>query len=76
MTAEVDTELMLEATAKHVREALAKLSANERVVIELAFFDANTDRQVAVLLDLPEGTIKTRIRSGLSRLYGLLHKEN
>ncbi len=51
-----------------VREAVAELSDGEREAIELAYFGGKTYREVAVLLEQPEGTIKSRIRSGLMRL--------
>lgn len=54
--------------AEHVREAVASLAPGERQAIELAYFGGHTYREVAVLLDEPEGTIKTRIRSGMTRL--------
>lgn len=54
--------------AEHVREAVATLSPSERVAIELAYFGGHTYREVAVILDEPEGTIKTRIRTGMIRL--------
>jgi RNA polymerase sigma-70 factor, ECF subfamily len=57
---------------EHVREALAKLSPGERDAIELAYFGGHTYREVAVLLEQPEGTVKSRIRSGLVRLRGAL----
>jgi len=54
--------------ADHVREALVSLTEGERTAIELAYFAGYTYRQVAVALNEPEGTIKSRIRSGLMRL--------
>jgi RNA polymerase sigma-70 factor (ECF subfamily) len=56
------------AVQDHVAAALATLPDEERRPIELAYFGGRTYRDVAVLLDAPEGTVKSRIRSGLRRL--------
>jgi RNA polymerase sigma-70 factor (ECF subfamily) len=60
------------AIAEEVRGAMSVLSAAERTAIELAYFGGHTYRQVATILDQPEGTVKSRIRSGLRRLRGAL----
>ena len=70
--AEVDSDLMADLTNRELHKAMQKLSATERSAISLAFFGSQTYKQVAVTLGIPEGTAKTRIRSGLARLHSLL----
>ena len=56
------------AVAEQVRGAMHALPINERKPIELAYFGGHSYREVALMLDEPEGTVKSRIRSGLRRL--------
>ena len=51
-----------------VRRALSQLSELQREAVELAYFGGHTYREVAVLLDVAEGTVKSRIRDGMIRL--------
>ena len=54
--------------ADELLDALASLPSPERDAIDLAYYCGHTYREVAELLAVPEGTVKSRIRSGLGRL--------
>jgi RNA polymerase sigma-70 factor, ECF subfamily len=54
--------------ADEVRGALQTLPEQERRAVELAYFGGHSYREVARLLNLPEGTVKGRIRTALSKL--------
>lgn len=56
------------ALAEDVKKALNVLPPEERRAIELAFFVGLTYVKVAEVLDEPEGTVKSRIRSGMRRM--------
>ena len=60
------------AWADEVHGALAMLSAAQREVIELAYFDEFTQSEIADALGIPLGTVKTRTARGLQRLAALL----
>jgi RNA polymerase sigma-70 factor (ECF subfamily) len=60
------------ALADQVATAMGELTADERRAIELAYFEGCTYREVAQVLDQPEGTVKSRIRSGMRRLRDAL----
>ncbi len=55
-----------------VRAALASLDAPLRRAVELAFLSGLSHAEVAVALQVPLGTAKTRIRTGLTRLRVIL----
>jgi RNA polymerase sigma-70 factor (ECF subfamily) len=54
--------------ARQVRTALNELPGEQRQVIELAYFGGFTHTQIAEMLGLPPGTVKGRMRLGLSKL--------
>ncbi len=51
-----------------IRELLARLPADQKLVLEKAFFEDKTHNVIAEELNLPLGTVKSRIRLALSRL--------
>ena len=62
-------------TAWRVHRALEVLPEHERPVIELAYWRGLSQSEIAKELDLPLGTVKTRTRSALARLAGVLEGE-
>jgi RNA polymerase sigma-70 factor (ECF subfamily) len=62
-------------TAWRVHRALEELNANERSVIELAYWSGLSQSEIAEFLNIPLGTVKTRTRAALARLAVLLEEE-
>ena len=73
--AEVSTPLELVAereAAASVEAALGRLAPEQREVLVLSIWGGCTQREVAEALELPLGTVKTRQRTALQRLRGLV----
>lgn len=54
--------------AERIREAVARLPDEHRPVIELRFFAGASLDEIAALLDIPPGTVKSRLHNGLEKL--------
>jgi RNA polymerase sigma-70 factor (ECF subfamily) len=65
---DTETEVERREDASQVRTALAELPADQRQVIELAYFGGFTHSQIADILKLPAGTVKGRMRLGMTKL--------
>ena len=63
-------ELRLEV--ERVRHCIDGLTARQRDAVTLAYYGGHSYAQVATLLSLPTGTVKTRMRDGLIRLRDCL----
>jgi RNA polymerase sigma-70 factor (ECF subfamily) len=63
-----DVEVLRRESAGAVRGALHALPAEQRRVIELAYFGGMTHVEISDLLGMPVGTVKSRMRLGLARL--------
>jgi RNA polymerase sigma-70 factor (ECF subfamily) len=63
-----DVEVERRDEALHVHSALRELPADQRRVIELAYFGGFSHSQIAEMLKLPTGTVKGRMRLGLTKM--------
>jgi RNA polymerase sigma-70 factor (ECF subfamily) len=76
-SAEIDFDEVAETVearleAQRVRHCLGGLTDLQRESVTLAYYDGYTYPQVAELLQAPLGTVKTRMRDGLTRLRDCL----
>jgi RNA polymerase sigma factor (sigma-70 family) len=55
-----------------LKKMILKLKDEQRLLIDLSYFQGFTHEQIAKALDIPLGTVKTRIRSALTQLRALL----
>jgi RNA polymerase sigma-70 factor (ECF subfamily) len=58
-----------------LRGALAKLAAEQALLLQLSFFEERSHATIARELGIPLGTVKTRIRSAVAHLRRLLQDE-
>lgn len=83
-TADIDAEFVLDdalppdsvlatsQTAMRIRGALAGLSAEQLRVVELAFYQEKAHGEIAQVLGIPLGTVKSRLRLAMAKLRRLL----
>jgi RNA polymerase sigma-70 factor (ECF subfamily) len=69
---EVVEQVESRSEAQAVRSCLSTLTELQRQAIQLAYYGGHTYAEVAGLLSVPLGTVKTRLRDGLIRLRNCL----
>ncbi|HSJ33800.1 MAG TPA: sigma-70 family RNA polymerase sigma factor [Acidimicrobiia bacterium] len=69
---DLEDEVWTRRLSEHVRAALEELSEGERQAISLAYYGGLSYVEVAERLGAPEGTVKSRIRSGMKKLAASL----
>ena len=69
-------DVVRQATAEAIVEALSKLSLLHRTVLELAFYQDFSGKEIAAILHIPEGTVKSRLNYANRALQGaLVHRK-
>lgn len=59
-----------------IKHALNQIPAEQRLVIELAYFEGLTHQEIAAKCREPLGTVKTRVRLGMQKLKELLKEKS
>jgi RNA polymerase sigma-70 factor (ECF subfamily) len=67
-----DARMATVQSEAQVRAALLSLSSQQLKVIEMSFFEDKTHGEIARTLQIPLGTVKSRLRLAMNRLRGLL----
>ena len=65
---DVSQQIILQESADLVNSATKILPEDEKQLIELAFYEGFTHSEIANYLDMPLGTVKTKIRKAVSRM--------
>ncbi|OYW78345.1 MAG: hypothetical protein B7Z27_07660 [Sphingobacteriia bacterium 32-37-4] len=55
-----------------LRKLVHGLKPEWRVLVELSYFEGYTQDEIAKMLDIPLGTVKTRLRAALKELHKLI----
>lgn len=73
-----DSVLATSQSEGRVRSALTELSEEQMRVVELSFFEEKAHAEIAQILGIPLGTVKSRLRLAMTRLRNLLmnHEEH
>lgn len=67
-----DAPLDVAERDQRLRDALRELPEEQVRVVQLSFFEGRAHGDIAKLLDLPLGTVKSRLRLAMTRLHNLL----
>ena len=68
----VEDEVLTSERRAEVRSALQELPAAQREALLLAYFGGYTQREVAALVGVPLGTVKTRMAAGMRKMKAAL----
>lgn len=67
-------ELSVQPSVDHLglSKVLEQLNKEQRVIIDLAYYKGCTQEEISKLLDIPLGTVKTRMRNAIIQLRNIL----
>jgi RNA polymerase sigma-70 factor (ECF subfamily) len=73
---DAEVKINREQKSRHVALALAKLPQDQAKIIRMSFYDGLSHGEIAKQLELPLGTVKSRIRLAFGRLRESVYLES
>ena len=73
---DAEVKINREQKIRHVALALAELPQNQAKIIRMSFYDGLSHGEIAKQLELPLGTVKSRIRLAFGRLRKCVYLES
>lgn len=70
-----EAALLMDEETRQVVQALAQLPTHQREVIVLRYYQEHSLAEIAEILDIPLGTVKSRLNIGLQRLRDAMMEE-
>jgi RNA polymerase sigma-70 factor (ECF subfamily) len=67
-----ESQLLVNEREEQIRTALSALSPEQATIIRMSFFDETSHADIAHALEIPLGTVKSRVRLAMNRLRTLL----
>ena len=71
----LETAVDLNLRKQRIRAAIIQLPEEQRIVLELAYFQGYSQSEISQLRNVPLGTVKTRVRLAIQKLRRLLQDE-
>lgn len=72
----LDADLLSREAAREVREVLGGLPPQQREVIILAYYQAMRSQEIGEILDIPAGTVRSRLSIGIARVRALMKEKS
>lgn len=63
-----EEDFMTQQSSEILREHISRLTEVQQMAIRMAFLEFKTHKQISAETGIPEGTVKTRIRSAINAL--------
>jgi RNA polymerase sigma-70 factor (ECF subfamily) len=70
-----ETAVDLNLRKQRIRTAIIQLPEEQRIVLDLAYFQGYSQSEISQLCNVPLGTVKTRVRLAIQKLRRLLQDD-